>query len=54
MVIEDFETTGLKGAIDRKDDGQFCGFWRRFGRSNKKGSSGGDGGSASWCSRRRH
>jgi hypothetical protein len=41
MVIEDFETTGLKGAIDRKDDGQFCGFWRRFGRSNKKGSLGG-------------
>jgi hypothetical protein len=41
LVIEDFETTGLQGAIDRKDDGQFCGFWRRFGRSNKKGSSGG-------------
>lgn len=41
LVIEDFETTGLKGAIDKKDDGQFCGFWRRFGRSNKKGSSGG-------------
>ena len=41
LVIEDFETTGLEGAIDRKDNGQFCGFWRRFGRSNKKGALGG-------------
>lgn len=41
LVVEDFETTGLEGAIDLKDNGQFCGFWRRFGRSNKKGSSGG-------------
>src|SRR5262249_15437033 len=41
LVIEDFATTGLLGAIDRKDDGQFCGFWRRFGRSNKKGAAGG-------------
>lgn len=41
LIIEDFETTGLEGAIDVKDNGQFCGFWRRFGRSNKKGSSGG-------------
>ena len=30
-----------EGAIDLKDNGQFCGFWRQFGRSNKKGSSGG-------------
>jgi hypothetical protein len=41
LTIEDFGTTGLKGAVGSKDDGQFCGFWRRFGRSNKKGSSGG-------------
>ncbi|MGE0750786.1 MAG: hypothetical protein AB7K64_09385 [Variibacter sp.] len=41
LVIEDFQTTGLRGAIDRKDNGEFCGFWRRFGRSNKRGSSGG-------------
>ena len=41
MVIEDFGTTGLKGAVDVKDDGQFCGFWRRFGRSNKKQAQGG-------------
>jgi hypothetical protein len=41
LVIEDFGTTGLKGAVDIKDDGQFCGFWRRFGRSNKKEAQGG-------------
>ena len=41
LVIEDFGTTGLKGAVDVKDDGQFCGFWRRFGRSNKKEAQGG-------------
>jgi hypothetical protein len=41
LVIEDFGTTGLKGAVDIKDDGQFCGFWRRFGRSNKKHAQGG-------------
>jgi hypothetical protein len=37
MVIEDFETTGLKGAIDRKDDGQFCGFWRGSAARTRKG-----------------
>ena len=41
LVIEDFGTTGLTGAVDIKDDGQFCGFWRRFGRSNKKEAQGG-------------
>jgi hypothetical protein len=41
LVIEDFATTGLLGAIDIKDNGQFCGFWRRFGRSNKTGAAGG-------------
>ncbi len=41
LVIEDFETTGLMGSVDTKDDGQFCGFWRRFGRSNKTASQGG-------------
>lgn len=41
LVIEDFGTTGLTGSVDEKDEGQFCGFWRRFGRSNKKGSTGG-------------
>ena len=41
LTIEDFGTTGLQGSVETKDDGQFCGFWRRFGRSNKKGSAGG-------------
>ncbi|WP_257164778.1 hypothetical protein [Bradyrhizobium sp. SRS-191] len=41
LVIEDFATTGLLGSIEHKDDGQFCGFWRRFGRSNKRGADGG-------------
>ena len=41
LIVEDFGTTGLKGAVDVKDDGQFCGFWRRFGRSNKKEAQGG-------------
>ena len=41
LIIEDFGTTGLKGAVDVKDNGQFCGFWRRFGRSNKKQAQGG-------------
>jgi hypothetical protein len=41
LVIEDFGTTGLKGAVDIKDDGQFCGFWRRFGRSHEREAQGG-------------
>jgi hypothetical protein len=41
LIIEDFGTTGLRGAVDVKDDGQFCGFWRRFGRSNKREAQGG-------------
>ena len=42
LVVEDFGTTGLMGSVSDKDDGQFSGFWRRFGRSNKKeGTKGG-------------
>jgi hypothetical protein len=42
LVIEDFGTTGLTGSVTEKDDKQFSGFWRRFGRSNKKeGAKGG-------------
>jgi hypothetical protein len=41
LVIEDFGTTGLTGSVEIKDSGQFSGFWRRFGRSNKQGSKGG-------------
>lgn len=39
LVIEDFGTTGLQGAIDRKDDGSFSDFWRRIGKSHKAGSA---------------
>lgn len=41
LVVEDFGTTGLTGSVDIKDNGQFSGFWRRFGRSNKQGAKGG-------------
>jgi hypothetical protein len=41
LVIEDFGTTGLTGSVEEKDDKQFSGFWRRFGRSNKGGAKGG-------------
>lgn len=41
LVVEDFGTTGLTGSVDEKDNGQFSGFWRRFGRSNKAGTKGG-------------
>lgn len=37
LVVEDFETTGLAGSVETKDNSQFSGFWRRFGRSNKQG-----------------
>ena len=41
LVIEDFGTTGLTGSVEEKDNKQFSGFWRRFGRSNKEGTKGG-------------
>jgi hypothetical protein len=41
LVVEDFGTTGLTGSVETKDNGQFSGFWRRFGRSNKEASKGG-------------
>jgi hypothetical protein len=41
LVVEDFGTTGLTGSVEVKDNGQFSGFWRRFGRSNKRGAKGG-------------
>lgn len=44
LVVEDFNTTGLIGATDRHDDGNFCGFWRRHGGSNKDASKGGSHG----------
>lgn len=41
LVLEDFGTTGLLGAVDRKDDENFSDFWRRTGRSHKGGEQGG-------------
>jgi len=44
LVVEDFGTTGLTGAWDKKDKGNFSDFWRRFGGSHKSGSKGGSWG----------
>lgn len=37
LVIEDFGTKGLTGKVDGKDYENFCDFWRRHGKSHKKG-----------------
>ena len=39
LIIEDFGTKGLTGAVDSKDDDNFTDFWRRHGRSHKTGLS---------------
>ena len=44
LIVEDFNTTGLVGAVDKHDDGNFRGFWRRHGGSNKDPSKGGSHG----------
>lgn len=44
LVVEDFNTTGLVGRVDDHDDGNFAGFWRRHGGSNKDASKGGSHG----------
>lgn len=44
LAIEDFNTTGLAGAVDKHDEGQFAGFWRRHGGSSKDASKGGSHG----------
>lgn len=44
LVVEDFGTTGLTGAWDSVDDGNFSDFWRRFGNSHKSGAKGGSWG----------
>jgi hypothetical protein len=41
LLIEDFGTTGLLGATDKKDKLNFSDFWRRFGVSHKGGGAGG-------------
>ena len=37
LSIEDFNTTGLLGATETKDEGDFTSFWRNHGRSRKQG-----------------
>lgn len=41
LVIEDFNTCGLTGAVDELDERNFRNFWRRHGKSGKAGGSGG-------------
>jgi hypothetical protein len=41
LILEDFNTSGLTGAWNKKDEGNFSDFWRRVGRSHKKGAQGG-------------
>ncbi len=41
LVVEDFNTHGLTGAVDQLDEGNFRNFWRRHGKSGKGGKSGG-------------
>ena len=41
LVIEDFNTRGLTGAVDQLDEENFRNFWRRHGKSGKGGKSGG-------------
>lgn len=41
LLIEDFGTQGLRGAWDRKDEQPFSDFWRRVGKSHKRGQQGG-------------
>lgn len=44
LTIEDFGTTGLRGATTSRDNSEFSDFWRRVGRSHKSGSKGGSWG----------
>tara|TARA_R110002049_G_scaffold226293_1_gene398348 strand:+ start:5234 stop:7105 length:1872 start_codon:yes stop_codon:yes gene_type:complete len=39
LLIEDFGTKGLTGSVSEKTDDHFTDFWRRHGKSNKKGGS---------------
>ncbi|MCO6051515.1 hypothetical protein NGM99_17155 [Mesorhizobium sp. RP14(2022)] len=41
LVIEDFNTKGLTGAVDLLDEENFRNFFRRHGRSGKSGKAGG-------------
>lgn len=44
LAVEDFNTTGLIGSPDSHDDGNFAGFWRKHGGSNKDKGKGGSHG----------
>lgn len=39
ILIEDFGTSGLTGAVDQWEDSHFCDFWRRHGKSHKSGTA---------------
>lgn len=41
LLVEDFNTFGLTGAVDQLDENNFRNFWRRHGKSGKVGKSGG-------------
>lgn len=44
LLIEDFGTTGLRGATTERDDREFSDFWRRVGKSHKSSGKGGSWG----------
>ena len=44
LAVEDFNTTGLDGAIDSHDEENFAGFWRTHGGSKKRRGKGGSHG----------
>jgi hypothetical protein len=44
LLIEDFGTTGLRGATQQRDEREFSDFWRRVGKSHKSSGKGGSWG----------
>lgn len=44
LLIEDFGTTGLRGATHERDEREFSDFWRRVGKSHKSSGKGGSWG----------
>ncbi|KHL24106.1 hypothetical protein PK98_15585 [Croceibacterium mercuriale] len=44
LLIEDFGTTGLRGATEERDEREFSDFWRRVGKSHKSSGKGGSWG----------
>ncbi len=44
LLIEDFGTTGLRGATTERDEREFSDFWRRVGKSHKSSGKGGSWG----------